>query len=101
MVGAFLVLVLIVGLVYWVGERRPLPKEGLTLNATVKLVPLEGGCWVLDTNYGEFLASGLPKEFKVNGLKVTAKIRLAESQAHFCPMGRGIVVVSSIARSGT
>jgi hypothetical protein len=100
-VGAFLALVLIGGLVYWVGQRDPvLPKDGLILSATVKFVPLEGDCWMLDTKHGVFLASGLPKEFKVNGLKVTARIQLAESQAHYCPMGRGIVVVSGVARSG-
>jgi hypothetical protein len=99
-VGAFLALALISGSVYWVGQRDPvLPKEGVTLSATVKFVALEGGCWMLDTKHGVFLVSGLPKEFKVNGLKVTARVQLATSQAHYCPKGRGIVVVSSVARS--
>ena len=101
MVGAFLALVLIGGLVYWVGQREPvLPKDGVTLSAAVKFVALEGDCWMLDTKYGLFLAPGLPKEFRVNGLNVTARVQLAESQAHYCPMGRGIVIVSSVARSG-
>ena len=100
-VGIFLALALIGGLVFWWGQRGPvLPKGGVTLSATVKFIALEGGCWMLDTKRGLFLASGLPKEFRVNGLKVTARVQLAESQAHYCPMGRGIVVVSS-ARSGT
>jgi hypothetical protein len=100
-VGAFLALALIGGSVYWLAQREPaLPKGGATLSATVKFVALEGDCWMLDTKHGLFLASGLPKEFRVNGLKVTARVQLAESQAHYCPMGRGIVVVSSVARSG-
>ncbi len=100
-VGAFLALGVIGGVVYWLGQRGPvLPKDGATLSATVKFVALEGDCWMLDTRLGLFLASGLPKEFKVNDLKVTARVKLAESQAHYCPMGRGIVVVSSVARSG-
>jgi hypothetical protein len=40
----------------------------------------------------------MPKEFKIDGLRVTAQLKLAASQAHFCPMGRGIVVVSDVAR---
>jgi hypothetical protein len=100
-VGALLALALIGGSVYWLGQREPaLPKDGATLSATVKFVALEGDCWMLDTKHGLFLTSGLPKEFRVNGLKVTARVQLAESQAHYCPMGRGIVVVSSVARSG-
>jgi hypothetical protein len=100
-VGAFLALALIGGLFYWLGQREPaLPKDGATLSATVKFIALESDCWMLDTKHGLFLASGLPKEFRINGLKVTARVQLAESQAHYCPMGRGIVVVSSVARSG-
>ena len=100
-VGTFLAVALIGGLVYWVGQRYAvLPKDGVTLSAMVEFVPLEGGCWMLDTKYGPFLAPGLPEEFRVNGLKVTARVQLAKSQAHYCPMGRGIVVVSSVARSG-
>ena len=100
-VGTFLALALIGGLVYWLGQRGPaLPKDGATLSATVKFIALEGDCWMLDTKQGLFLAPGMPKEFRVNGLKVTARVRLSESQAHYCPMGRGIVVISSIARSG-
>jgi hypothetical protein len=100
-VGAFLALALVGGSVYWLGQREPaLPKGGETLSATVKFIALEGGCWMLDTKHGLFLASGLPNEFKVNGLKVTARVQLAESQAHYCPMGRGIVVVSRVARLG-
>jgi hypothetical protein len=100
-VGAFLALALIGGVAYWSGQRDPvLPKDGATLSATVKFIGIEGGCWMLDTKYGSFLAMRLPKEFRVDGLKVTARVQLAESQAHYCPMGRGIVLVSSVARSG-
>ena len=100
-VGAFLALVGIGGSVYWLIQRVPiLPKGGATLSATVKFVPIEGGCWMLDTNRGLFSAPGLPKEFRVNGVKVTARVQLAESTAHYCPMGDGIVVVSSVTRSG-
>lgn len=100
-VGAFLVLAPIGGGVNWLGQRNSvLPKDGETLGATVKFINLEGSCWMLNTKYGLFLAPSLPKEFAVDGLKVTARIQLAESQAHFCPMGRGIVLVSNIARSG-
>jgi hypothetical protein len=99
--GVFLALVGIGSLAYWVIQRVPiLPKGDATLSATVKFLPIEGGCWMLDTKRGLFSAPGLPKEFRVNGVKVTARVRLAESTAHYCPMGDGIVVVSSVTRSG-
>jgi hypothetical protein len=98
-VGAFLALTSIGGVVYWSTQHNPvLPKDGATLSATVKFIGLEGGCWMLNTKYGSFLAPNLPKEFRVDGLKVTARMQLAESQAHYCPMGRGIVVVANVAR---
>jgi hypothetical protein len=100
-VGAFLALLGIGGLVFWLIQRVPiLPKGGATLSATVKFVPIEGGCWMLDTKRGLFSAPDLPKEFRVDGVKVTARVHLAESTAHYCPMGNGIVVVSSVTRSG-
>jgi hypothetical protein len=89
------------GLVYWLIQRVPiLPKGGATLSATVKFVPIEGGCRMLNTKRGLFSAPDLPNEFRVNGVKVTASVHLAESTAHYCPMGDGIVVVSSVTRSG-
>ncbi len=100
-VGGFLALTLIGGVAYWSTQRSSgLPKGGVTLSATVKFIGVEGGCWMLKTKYGLFLAPNLPKEFRVDGLKVTAKAQLAVSQAHYCPMGRGIVVVSSVSGSG-
>lgn len=100
-VGAFLALTVAGGVAYWLAERNTaLPKEGVTLSATVKFIGIEGGCWMLDTKYGSFLAGNLAKEFRLDGLKLTATVKLAESQAHFCPMGRGIVIVSNPVHSG-
>jgi hypothetical protein len=100
-VGSFIALGLIGGVALWSSERGPvLPEDGVMTSAKVKFIGIEGGCWMLDTRYGSFLAPSLPKEFRVDGLKVAAKIQLARSQAHYCPMGRGIVLVTNVARSG-
>jgi hypothetical protein len=98
---------LAIGLIAWLAYLLSVPnlavlmKDNPTLSARVHLVPIEGGCWMLDTRYGSFLAPTLPRDFRTDGLIITAKFALATNQAHYCPRGRGIVEISSVVRTGT
>jgi hypothetical protein len=87
---------------YWSLPSRLLrPNQVVTLNAVVKFEKIEGGCWLLGARSGTYLAPGLPAEFRVDGMRVEVTLQLAQSQAHYCPMGDGIVVISKINRAAT
>jgi hypothetical protein len=104
--AAFLVAALAAALIgvvmYWHLPNRLLrPNQVITVNAKVKFSKIEGGCWLLEASSGTYLPQGLPAEFKVDGMRVVATLQLAQSQAHYCPHGDGIVVISKIDRATT
>ena len=61
----------------------PLPQP-LAINATVRFVDIEGGCWALDTPRGRYEPIGLPAEFRVDGLAVAVTIRAAPDMGSIC-----------------
>lgn len=67
-----------------------------SLQATVRFVPIEGGCWILDAGGGKrYEPVGLPGAFRRDGLEVQAIVRLRTDLGSFCAVGQ-IVEVSSI-----
>ena len=46
------------------------PGQTVAFNATVRFVPVEGGCWALDTPTGSYEPLALPAAYKTDGLRV-------------------------------
>lgn len=55
--------------------------------AVVRLVPIEGGCWIFDTPQGSYAPAGLPAPFQVNGLEVYVVMRGAPDLVSLCMIG--------------
>jgi hypothetical protein len=53
-------------------------------NATVRLIPIEGGCWVLDTPLGRYQPLTMPSTFQIDGLAVYAVVSTAPDYASIC-----------------
>ena len=68
------------------------PDQTLTIDATVRFNPLEGGCWLLVEAAGSRYVFDLPAGFRREGLSVRATIR-GSSSTTFCGLG---VTVESI-----
>ncbi len=54
------------------------------IEATVRFVPIEGGCWALDTPRGRYEPIGLPPEFRVDGKTVYVTLRPATNAGSYC-----------------
>ncbi len=53
-------------------------------NATVHLVAIEGGCWVLETSGDKYEPVNLPLQYRVDGLRVYVEFNSAPSNATKC-----------------
>lgn len=76
----------------------PPPGQSLAVEATVRHVPLEGGCWVLETSSGTYEPMGLPQSLRRDGQKVLAWVRQAGDIASICMVGTIVQVDSAVAR---
>lgn len=71
----------------------------VVIDATVRLVNVEGGCWVLETRSGRrYEAAGLPAEFREDGLEVTVELQRRPDLASLCQLGTMVEVLSIEAR---
>jgi hypothetical protein len=59
----------------------------LEVDATVRRLDLEGGCWVLQTDSVSYEPTGLPPEFRQDGLAVQAGLDLRSDLGSFCMVG--------------
>jgi hypothetical protein len=62
------------------------PDQTLSIDATVRFSPIEGGCWLLVEEAGSRYVFRLPERFRGDGLKVHAVIR-GSSSGSFCGPG--------------
>ena len=68
------------------GAPLPTPDQTLSIDATVRFSPIEGGCWLLVDVAGSRYVFGLPGSFRRDGLKVYAVIR-GSTSGSFCGSG--------------
>jgi hypothetical protein len=81
-------------------DEPPKMPDGAILNVKATVNHSVLGCWVLETQFGRLEATNLAPEFEVENLKVIVTIRKRLGVATTCMVGRAIVTISSIARSG-
>lgn len=75
------------------------PGQIVTIEATVRFLPLEGGCWLLEVEPGKrYEPVNLAPGFHTDGLKVHAVLRDAPNYASFCMAGP-LVTIDSIGAS--
>ena len=67
-------------------------------NATVRFVPLEGGCWALEVGGARYEPVGLPADLLQDGLEIRVWFRAAPDLASYCMMGPLVRVDSARAR---
>ncbi len=72
--------------------------EVVTTEATVRLLPVEGGCWVLSTATGRYQPVNLPDEYKSDGKAVRVVMRGATDTMSVCQVGPLVHVDSISAR---
>lgn len=70
----------------------------MTTEATVRLLPVEGGCWVLSTATGRYQPVNLPDEYKTDGKAVRVVMRGATEMMSICQVGPLVHVDSISAR---
>jgi predicted small lipoprotein YifL len=62
--------------------------------ATVQYIGIEGGCWILRAQGASYEPAELPKAFRVNGMQVSATVRLRPDLASVCQAGKVVDIVS-------
>jgi hypothetical protein len=67
------------------------------VDATIRLVRIEGGCWVIDTNDKNHLPTNLPAEYRVDGLRVRVRFHELRNAASVCQLGP-VVTIETISR---
>lgn len=70
----------------------------VALAATVRLVNVEGGCWVLATSNGRYQPVNLPDAFKSDGKEVQVVLRAAPDMMSICQVAPLVHVDSISAR---
>ena len=69
----------------WQYTLGPADPQRFTLDATVRFVNIEGGCWALVAGDAtRFEPVGLPDDYKIDGLRVRATLRHRPDMASFC-----------------
>ena len=75
----------------------PPADQAFRVEATVRWLSIENGCWVLATANGRYQPVDLPVGYRVEGRTVSAKLRGAPDMVTTCMAGP-LVHVDSIAR---
>ena len=80
---------LLSGLLFAVACSHPLASNSeFTINATVQLIPVEGGCWAIKPNdQTTFEPMNLRSAFQRDGLQVTATLRRRDDMGSICMIG--------------
>lgn len=70
------------------------------INATVRFIDVEGGCWALETSTAarRYEPVTLPATFRLDGLPVRAAIRPRENMGSFCMVGEIVEIISIAVR---
>jgi len=65
------------------------------VNASVRFLNLEGGCWTLEPSPGvHYLPLNLPEQFRRDGLKVQADLLRRDDYFSFCMVGPVVEILS-------
>lgn len=80
-----------------IDTARVFPDTRGNHNATVRYLPLEGGCWVLQSGGTNYEPINLPASYRVDGLRVNVRFRHRDDMASVCMVGP-IVSIESISR---
>jgi hypothetical protein len=68
--------------------------DDFTVQATVRFLNVEGGCWALDAANGtRYEPVGLTEAFREDGRRVTVRLDSTENLASFCMVGELVRVV--------
>ena len=67
-------------------------------NATVKFIPVEGGCWAIEVQGARYEPVGLPAELLQDGLAIQVWFRPATDLASYCMVAPLVRVDSARAR---
>lgn len=66
-----------------------------TIGATVRLVGIEGGCWILDADNGtRYEPIGLPDKYRVNGRRVRVTVKPRTNASSTCMVGDLVDIVT-------
>ena len=60
---------------FWRGGPVLDVNQVVSINATVRFVAIEGGCWAIRTPDGDYEPANLPEKYRVNGLRVHVVLR--------------------------
>lgn len=82
-------------------DRMLADSSTVVVDATVRHVPIEGGCWALAVGRDDILAasqtyyqpSNLPDDFRQDGLKVRAAVKTRRDAASVCMIGPIVNVI--------
>lgn len=73
----------------------PLEPDQGPLLGTVRFLPVEGGCWVIDARDNvRYEPIGLPEAFRVDGRAVIVTLRQRPDIGSYCMVGRIAEVIS-------
>ena len=68
------------------------------VNASIRFLNLEGGCWTLAVERTHYLPLNLPAEFKQDGLPVRVEFRERRDYGSVCQVGPVVEILSIHAR---
>jgi hypothetical protein len=70
------------------------PEQGMLIG-TIRLLPVEGGCWVIDARDNvRYEPIGLPEAFRVDGRQVLVTLRQRQDVGSYCMVGQLAEVIS-------
>jgi hypothetical protein len=81
-------------------EPRPLESgQSAVVDASVRFLGVEGGCWTIEVaEEVHYLPLNLPEEFRRDGLRIRAELRLRNDYGSTCMVGPVVEVLSIRAR---
>lgn len=73
----------------------PLEPDERQLLGTIRFLPIEGGCWVIDARDNvRYEPIGLPEAFRVDGRGVIVTLLQRPDVGSYCMVGRIVEVIS-------
>ena len=83
------------------GEASPEPLGAFTalpVNASVRFLNLEGGCWTIAVAEQHYLPLNLPADYKRDGLEVRVEFRQRDDYGSICMVGPVVEILAIQAR---
>jgi hypothetical protein len=83
------------------GETSPEPFgafRGQAVNASIRFLNLEGGCWTIAVAETHYLPLNLPADYKRDGLPVRVELRQRDDYGSICMVGPVVEILAIQAR---